>query len=65
MSSLYAGRTSDKKITLDCGILDLLQPGDQIMADRGFDIDTDIPSGVELNIPPHIFKWAASIKQGK
>ena len=24
------------------------------MADRGFDIDTDIPSGVELNIPPFL-----------
>ena len=47
-------RTSDKKITLDCGILDLIQPSDEIMADRYFDIDTDIPCGVELNIPPFL-----------
>ena len=45
------GRISDKKITKDCGILDLLEPGDQIMADRGFDIADDLPSGVTLNIP--------------
>jgi hypothetical protein len=51
---LYAGRTSDKKITKDCGILDLLEPGDQVMADRGFDIESDLPSGVTLNIPPFL-----------
>lgn len=54
VSCLYAGRTSDKKITQDCGILDLVEPGDEIMADRGFDIEADIPSGVLLNIPPFL-----------
>ena len=54
VSSLYAGRISDKKITKDCGILDLLEPGDQVMADRGFDIESDLPSGVTLNIPPFL-----------
>ena len=34
VSSLYAGRTNDRKITKDCGILDLLEPN-QIMADWG------------------------------
>ncbi len=52
VSSLYAGRTSDKKITNDCGILNLLEPGDELMADRGFDIESDMPNGVFLNIPP-------------
>ena len=52
VSSLYAGRTSDRKITKDCGILDLLEPNDQIMADRGFDIQDDLPNNVTLNIPP-------------
>ena len=33
VSSLCAGRTSDKKITHDCGILNLLEPGDEFMAD--------------------------------
>ena len=51
ISSLYGGRTSDKKITKDCGILELLETGDQLMADRGFDIENDLPDGVTLNIP--------------
>ena len=54
VSCLYAGCTSDKKITNDCGILNLVEPGDEIMADRGFDIEADIPSGVLLNIPPFL-----------
>ena len=51
VSSLYVGRISDKKITKDSGILPLLEPGDQIMANRGFDIADDLPCGVTLNIP--------------
>ena len=54
VSSLYAGRVSDKKITIDCGILKLLEPGDELMADRGFDIENDIPDRVSLNIPPFL-----------
>ena len=54
VSSLYAGRTSDRKITRDCGILDLLEPNDQIMADRGFDIQDDLPNNVTLKIPPFL-----------
>ena len=54
VSSLYAGRTSDKKITFDCGILNLLEPGDELMADRGFDIEANMPNGVTLNIPPFL-----------
>ena len=52
--NLYAGRTSEKKITKDCGILSLLEAGDQAMADRGFDIESDLPSGVTLNILPFL-----------
>ena len=54
VSRLYAGRASDKKITKDCGILGLLEAGDQIMADRGFDIESELPAGVSLNIPPFL-----------
>ena len=35
---LYAGRTSDKQATKDCGILKLLENGDSIMADMAFAI---------------------------
>ena len=51
VSDLFSGRVSDKKATKECGIYDLLQTGDSVMADRGFDIDDDLPPGVSLNIP--------------
>ena len=36
------------------GLLDLLEPGDAIMADWGFTIDDILPPGVTLNIPPRM-----------
>jgi len=51
VSDLFAGRVSDKKATKMSGLYQLLQAGDSIMADRGFDLDSDLPSGVSLNIP--------------
>lgn len=55
VSELYAGRTSDKERTNDCGILKLSEPGDVIMADRGFTIEqSDLPNGVTVNIPPFL-----------
>ena len=54
VSELYAGRSSDKQITKDCGILSLLKPEDQVMADRGFDIENEMLPGVALNIPPFL-----------
>lgn len=54
VSDLYIGRSSDRKITSDCGIYDLLESGDSIMADRGFELYEDLPPGVTLNIPPFL-----------
>ena len=35
--------------------MDLLEPGDSVMANRGFDIEDDlILRGVHLNIPPFL-----------
>ncbi|CAB4026167.1 Hypothetical predicted protein, partial [Paramuricea clavata] len=51
VSELYPGRTSDQCITKHSGILQLLEEGDSVMADRGFDILEDLPDGVTLNIP--------------
>ncbi|KAF4514111.1 UNVERIFIED_CONTAM: hypothetical protein B566_EDAN019090, partial [Ephemera danica] len=49
---LYAGRCSDKKILRHCGLLDLLEPNDVIMADRGFDIDVDVKErGISIITP--------------
>ncbi|EDO32204.1 predicted protein [Nematostella vectensis] len=55
VSSLYSGCISDKEITRCSGILDLLEPGDSVMADKGFDIETLLRAKrVELNIPPFL-----------
>lgn len=50
ISDLYGGNISDKKLTQLSGLLDLLEPGDAVMADRGFIIDDILPPGVTLNI---------------
>ena len=54
ISDLYGGNISDKKLTHLSGLLDLLEPGDAIMADRGFTIDDILPPGVTLNVPPRL-----------
>jgi len=52
VSSLYPGSTSDKAIFAECGIIEQLEAGDSILADKGFLISSLLPDGVELNIPP-------------
>ena len=49
--SSHVGRTSDKKLTNDYGIPTLFEEEDQLMADRVFDIEGDLPVEVTLNIP--------------
>ena len=51
-SELYDGSISDKKIVRESGILEmeLWCPGDIVMADRGFTIETDLKEfKVDLN----------------
>ena len=52
VSKLWSGRVSDKQLTKDSGVLQYLEKGDNVMADRGFDIQDILPPGVTLNIPP-------------
>jgi len=57
ISHLYAGSrsVSDQALTRDCGILELIEPGDSNMADKGFDIAYDVLlCGAKLNIPPFL-----------
>ena len=52
LSKCWGGRATDKCITMNSGFLRLLDPGDVILADRGFDIGDDIAlHGAKLEIP--------------
>ena len=55
VSHLYGGHVSDKAITQSCGVIELLEEGDVVMADKGFDIqDLLVEKRVILNIPPFL-----------
>ena len=54
LSDLWAGRVSDKQMTRETGVLDLLQVGDNVMVDRGFDISAIVPAGITVNMPPFL-----------
>ena len=57
VSSLYEGSISDRDLVLCSGLLQKLERGDSLMADKGFDIeDLLLPLGVGLNIPPFLDK---------
>jgi len=61
-STLFTGSISDKQITRDSGLYDVLrqlldsgrlQRGDGIMVDKGFNIQAEVEElGLKLNIPP-------------
>ena len=52
ISKGWGGRVSDRVITSKCGFLDKLDYGDQIMADRGFNISDELAvRGAKLFIP--------------
>lgn len=53
VSKAWGGRASDKRITqTSADLLDKLKPNDEVMADRGFEIEgTLTPLGVKLTIP--------------
>jgi len=55
VSPTYEGSVSDKELVRVCGILDKLECGDEMMADKGFQIqDLLAPLGVRLNVPPFL-----------
>ena len=46
---------TDKTFTMKCGLIDLLEAGDVIMADRDFDIQEEIAArGIRVNVPPFL-----------
>ncbi|XP_061168609.1 uncharacterized protein LOC133177716 [Saccostrea echinata] len=53
VSKFWSGNVSDRKITVDSKYIDLISPGDEVMADRGFQIrDLLTLKGAYLNMPP-------------
>ena len=53
MSKGWGGRVSDKHLTENCGLLKELQPGDQVLADRGFNVQESFGLYcAEIVIPP-------------
>ena len=53
LSQGWGGRTSDKHIVQNSGFLDLVDPNDVILADRGFTIESDLLMRfAKLEIPP-------------
>lgn len=53
VSTLYGGSISDKELTQKSGLIEKLQYGDVIMADKGFNIQEMLAcKGVKVNVPP-------------
>ena len=53
ISPMYGGSISDRQLFIESGLLEKLDPGDSIMADKGFNISDILEcNGVTLNIPP-------------
>lgn len=51
----FVGSTSDREIVIKSGLIDQLEKGDAIMADKGFDISDLLESkGVLPYIPPFL-----------
>ena len=64
VSKVWSGSVSDREITQKCGFLDLLEPGDDVMADRGFKVrDLLLVKKCTLNIPPSTTGKPLSRKQ--
>lgn len=56
VSKLYSGCISDKEITSKCGFIEALEPGDHVMADKGFNIqDLLAQYHVRLLAPPLMY----------
>ena len=53
VSKVYPGAISDSDLMIKSGIIDLLNSGDSVMANRGFTIQNELTTiGEKLNIPP-------------
>lgn len=52
---LYRGATSDRQVFGGSGLLDMLEAGDGVLADRSFDIqDLLVSKGVRVSVAPFV-----------
>ena len=64
VSDAWGGRVSDRRLVIESGLLDLLEPGDNVMADKGFTIgDLLTERKCSLNIPPFKKNNQFSVKE--
>ena len=64
VSPVYGGRSSDIHTVRDSGFLNLLEPFDQVMADKGFKIKTDLAlKQCYLRISPSAAKRSQNVKK--
>ena len=64
VSSLYTGCMSDVEITKLCRILDLLESGDSLMADKDFVLQKVLKgTSIEVNTPPFLMNKGQFIAQ--
>jgi hypothetical protein len=56
VSNLFSGSVSDVELTKVCGLLELLEPGDSVMADKGFTIAKLLEERECNLIIPHFLK---------
>ena len=62
MSQLYSGSISDKEIVNVSGFLEKLQPGDAVMADKGFNIQDYLALHETVLIAPPIMRKNVSAR---
>jgi hypothetical protein len=64
VSKAWGGRASDRFMTEHCGFLELVEEGDLVMADKGFNIgDLLAKKKAHLNIPPFLMNQQFTVEE--
>ncbi|CAC5389490.1 unnamed protein product [Mytilus coruscus] len=64
VSSLYTDSMSDVEITKLCGLIELLESGDSILADKGFVLNKVLDgTGITVNTPPFLMSHSQLSRQ--